>query len=41
MVARALKVAEKAELSFKDAAEMSPWAADGVAQAVAKSIIKG
>jgi methionine-rich copper-binding protein CopC len=41
MVARALKAAEKAELGFKDAADIPSWAAEGIAQAVAKGIIKG
>ncbi len=41
MVARALKAAEKAELNFKDAAGIPSWAADSIAQAVAKGIIKG
>jgi len=41
MVARALKAAEKAGLGFKDAADIPSWAADGIAQAVARGIIKG
>ncbi|MGQ9533507.1 MAG: S-layer homology domain-containing protein, partial [Desulfotomaculales bacterium] len=41
MVARALKATEKAQLGFKDATDIPSWAADGIAQAVAKGIIKG
>ena len=41
MVARALKATEKAQLGFKDAADIPSWAAEGIARAVAQGIIKG
>lgn len=41
MVARALKTTEKAQLEFRDAADIPSWAVDGIAQAVAGGIVKG